>query len=48
MLYEAGCNAQQARDRLGKFLFQGEDVFKPVSVLSGGEQSRLRLCHAHG
>ena len=44
MLYEAGCDAQQARDRLGKFLFQGEDVFKPVSVLSGGEQSRLRLC----
>ncbi|MFQ9411207.1 MAG: ABC-F family ATP-binding cassette domain-containing protein [Evtepia gabavorous] len=44
MLYEVGCNAQQARDRLGKFLFQGEDVFKPVSVLSGGEQSRLRLC----
>ena len=44
MLYEAGCGAQQARDRLGKFLFQGEDVFKPVSVLSGGEQSRLRLC----
>ena len=44
MLYEAGCTAQQARDRLGKFLFQGEDVFKPVSVLSGGEQSRLRLC----
>ena len=44
MIYEAGCSAQQARDRLGKFLFQGEDVFKPVSVLSGGEQSRLRLC----
>ena len=44
MLYEAGCTAQQARDRLGKFLFQGEDVFRPVSVLSGGEQSRLRLC----
>ena len=44
MLYDAGCDAQQARDRLGRFLFQGEDVFKPVSVLSGGEQSRLRLC----
>ena len=44
MINEAGCSAQQARDRLGKFLFQGEDVFKPVSVLSGGEQSRLRLC----
>ena len=44
MLYEAGCDAQQARDRLARFLFRGEDVFKPVSVLSGGEQSRLRLC----
>ena len=43
MLYEAGCNAQQARDRLGKFLFQGEDVFKPVSVLSGGEKVRMML-----
>ena len=38
MIYDAGCDAQQARDRLGRFLFQGEDVFKPVSVLSGGEQ----------
>ena len=44
MLYEANCSAQQARDRLGKFSSRGEDVFKPVSVLSGGEQSRLRLC----
>ena len=34
----------QARNRLAAFDFQGEDVFKPVSVLSGGEQSRLRLC----
>ncbi len=44
MLYEKKCSTQTARDRLGSFLFQGEDVFKPVSSLSGGEQSRLRLC----
>ena len=44
MLYEKGCSVQVARDRLGAYLFEGEDVFKPVSALSGGEQSRLRLC----
>lgn len=44
MLYEANCTTQQARDRLAGFHFRGEDVFKSVSRLSGGEQSRLRLC----
>ena len=44
MLYEKNCTPQTARDRLGAFLFQGEDVFKQVKNLSGGEQSRLRLC----
>lgn len=44
MLYSEKCTPQQARDRLGSFRFSGEDVFKPVSALSGGEQSRLRLC----
>ena len=44
MLYEKNCSPQTARDRLGAFMFQGEDVFKTVENLSGGEQSRLRLC----
>ncbi len=44
MLYSEKCTPQTARNRLGMFRFSGEDVFKPVSALSGGEQSRLRLC----
>ena len=39
-----GLSPQSARNRLAAYDFCGEDVFKPVSVLSGGEQSRLRLC----
>ena len=48
MLYECKCTPQDARDRLAAFGFQGEDVFKSVSALSGGERSRLKLCMLMG
>jgi ATP-binding cassette subfamily F protein 3 len=38
-----GHDEQAARTLLGRFLFPGDDVFKRVESLSGGERSRLRL-----
>ena len=44
LLYETRADTQQARDRLAAFGFTGEEVFKTVEVLSGGEKTRLKLC----
>lgn len=45
MIYEKkNMSATSARNRLAAYDFRGEDVFKSVAALSGGELSRLRLC----
>ena len=40
---EAGMTVGESRSHLAKFLFTGEDVFKPVSGLSGGERAKLAM-----
>ena len=37
-------NDREVRSALAAFLFTGEDVFKKIEVLSGGEKVRLKLC----
>src|SRR5512147_875744 len=43
MAASPGMLPHQARDYLGKYLFSGDDAFKLVSMLSGGERGRLAL-----
>lgn len=44
LIWDLDCTPQEARDRLAAFNFRGDDVFKEVAALSGGERSRLKLC----
>ena len=44
LLYASNMSVGDCRNRLAAYSFIGEDVFKEVSVLSGGEKTRLRLC----
>ena len=39
-----GLSSEQVRNRLGAFLFTGDDVFKLCADLSGGQRNRLMLC----
>ena len=43
LLSKREMDPEQARSHLAQYLFRGEDVFKPISALSGGERGRLAL-----
>ncbi len=43
ILHDQNMGEEAARNLLGRFLFSGDDAYKPVSALSGGERSRLAL-----
>jgi ATP-binding cassette subfamily F protein 3 len=40
---DGGCTPQQARDIAGAMMFDGDHALKPISVLSGGEKSRVMM-----
>ncbi len=43
VIYECELDTPAARNLLGRFLFEGDDVFKPIRALSGGERNKLVL-----
>jgi ATP-binding cassette subfamily F protein 3 len=40
---ESGAKDQEVRNILGTLLFRGDDIYKPIKLLSGGERARVRL-----
>jgi ATP-binding cassette subfamily F protein 3 len=43
LVWDLDMEPQPARDLLGRFLFSGDDVYRPVKTLSGGEKNKLSL-----
>jgi len=43
MVWECDLNPDVARNLLGRFLIEGDDVFRPIKTLSGGEKNKLSL-----
>ncbi len=43
MVYEVGMLPPEARTLLGRYLFFGDDVFRPIRTFSGGEKNKLAL-----
>ena len=43
LMEKSGWLIPESRSYLGRFMFRGDDVFKPISMLSGGERGRLAL-----
>lgn len=43
LVWEFGLDPEPARNLLGRFLFSGDDVFRPVKTFSGGEKNKLVL-----
>jgi len=43
MVWEMDMKPPEARNLLGRFLFSGDDVYRPIRTLSGGEKNKLSL-----
>jgi ATP-binding cassette, subfamily F, member 3 len=43
LVWDLDMEPQPARDLLGRFLFSGDDVYRPIKTLSGGEKNKLSL-----